>query len=268
MSLLHLLNQAPILLAVLLTLALVEAYSIGLILLFRRIWGPHRLKLNNEVGGLKFAAISVLYAVLLGFVAIAVWEDYKDTASAVRDEAAAVRDLLQLSYAMPKAQAEQIRAPLVAYAEHVRKREWPAMAEGRLHETPADHLARLEQSILNLKAEDFRELALYQEAVRLLAVVHDNRSERVENSEGSVAPILWLALFGGAMIVLGYPAIFGTPSQTAQIAMAAAMAAMVGFVMLPTLLLNYPFTGPVRISDRPFAEAVKGIPPHAEVDPR
>ncbi len=64
--------------------------------LCRRIWGPDRLKLNNEVAGFKFSVIGVLYAVLLGFVVIAVWEDYRNTETAVRNEAKAVVDLNDL----------------------------------------------------------------------------------------------------------------------------------------------------------------------------
>jgi hypothetical protein len=58
-------------------LAVFEVYSVGLMLLARRKWGIDRLKLNNEVAGFKFSVIGVLYAALLAFVVVAVWENYK-----------------------------------------------------------------------------------------------------------------------------------------------------------------------------------------------
>ena len=70
--------------------ALAEAYSIGLMLLCRRQWGSDRLALNNEVAGFKFAVVGVFFAVLLAFVVVAVWEDYRDTETAVRNEAKAL----------------------------------------------------------------------------------------------------------------------------------------------------------------------------------
>jgi hypothetical protein len=51
--------------------------------------GPDRLKPNNEVAGFKFSVIGVLYAVLLAFVVIAVWQNYSNTEIAVRNEAKA-----------------------------------------------------------------------------------------------------------------------------------------------------------------------------------
>ena len=42
----------------------------------RRRLGLEWLSTNNEVAGFKFATIGVLYAVLLGFAVIVVWEEF------------------------------------------------------------------------------------------------------------------------------------------------------------------------------------------------
>ena len=60
-----------------------------------------RLSLNNEVAGFKFAVIGVFYAVLLAFVVIAVWEDFRQTEATVRDEAKAAVDLHRITFALP-----------------------------------------------------------------------------------------------------------------------------------------------------------------------
>ena len=54
-------------------------YGIGLTLFARWMYGVDRLKLNNEVAGFKFAVVGVFYAVMLAFVVIAVWEDFRKT---------------------------------------------------------------------------------------------------------------------------------------------------------------------------------------------
>ena len=61
------------------------AYAIGLMLLTRLLYGVDRLSLNNEVAGFKFAVIGVFYAVLLAFVVVAVWENFRDTEGTVRN---------------------------------------------------------------------------------------------------------------------------------------------------------------------------------------
>jgi hypothetical protein len=241
-----------------------ELYSVGLVLLCRRKIGVDRLQLNNEVAGFKFAVIGVLYAVLLGFVVIAVWENFRTTEVAVRSEAKAITDLNQLSYALPEDSGSVVRKMLLDYAEQVRRSEWLAMAQGKPSHTASHALAHLTQSIIGLKAEDFRGLALYQQALRLLASVEDNRAERLDSANGSVPVVLWLVLIAGAMITLGYPAFFGTTNLLAQTLMTAALAGLVALALLPALVLDFPFTGEVRISIAPFKQALQQLAPHAK----
>ena len=109
MILIRLMNEMPLWLTAIMVVAVAELYSVGLMLLCRLTWGSDRLSLNNEVAGFKFSVIGVLYAVLLGFVVIAVWEDYRNTETAVRNEAKAIADLTQISYALPESGGSGIR---------------------------------------------------------------------------------------------------------------------------------------------------------------
>ena len=101
MNLIRLLNELSPWLVAFVIVAAAEIYSIGLMVLSRRRLGSTFLSLNNEVAGFKFAVVGVMYAVLLAFVVIVVWEDYRDTEAAVRNEAKAIVDLHQVSSALP-----------------------------------------------------------------------------------------------------------------------------------------------------------------------
>jgi hypothetical protein len=68
----------------------------------RAIYGVSRLAENNEVAGFKFAVVGVFYAVLLAFVLIAAWEEYRGTEAAVRNEDKAVVDLHHVTFAFRK----------------------------------------------------------------------------------------------------------------------------------------------------------------------
>ena len=102
MHLVRLINELSPWVVALLIVAAAEIYSIGLMLLCRRRWGTSMLSLNNEVAGFKFAVVGVLYAVLLAFVVVAVWQNYSNTESAVRNEAKAIVDLDQLADELPE----------------------------------------------------------------------------------------------------------------------------------------------------------------------
>ena len=82
---------------------------------------------------------------------------------------------------------------------------------------------------------------MFPQALHLLAVIEDNRNERLDSADGSVPMILWLVLIAGAVITLGYPAFFGTMNVVAQALMTATLAALVALVLVPAILLDFPF---------------------------
>jgi hypothetical protein len=262
MSLLRALNTIPLWTLILGLLAVFELYSVGLMLLARWKWGIDRLKLNNEVAGFKFSVIGVLYAVLLAFVVVAVWENYNATETAIRNEAKAVGNMAQLSYALPESQGVEMRRLLDTYVKEVQQSEWATMGSGLPSKTTADALANLTQATINMHVGQMRDLALFQEALHLLAVIEDNRNERLDSADGSVPMILWLVLIVGAVITLGYPAFFGTINVVAQTLMTATLAALVALILVPAILLDLPFTGEVVLSSAPFDEALLQTPPH------
>lgn len=261
MHLLHLMHDTPLWVTAVLLTAGALVYSIGLMLMTRAAYGVDRLSFNNEVAGFKFAVIGVFYAVMLAFVVIAVWEDFRKTEAAVRDEAKAVVDLHRLTFALPVEGGAEIRDHLVAYTNDVREHEWATMAVGEPSDAVVKDLDRLSQAIFAVSPANSQQLALYEDALRLLAVMTDNRNERLDSSGGSMPWILWFVIIVGGLITLGYPAFFGTTNVAAQILMTAALAELVALAMLLGLAFDYPFTGDARISPAPFDHALRQMPP-------
>jgi hypothetical protein len=241
--------------------ALAEVYSVGLMLLCRLRWGESLLSLNNEVAGFKFAVVGVLYAVLLAFVVVAVWENYHDTETAVRNEATTIVDLHALAYVLPEPGGSSIRRHLQAYVKQVRDSEWPAMAEGRSSPAAARDLDHLARALFDSRPESLRDLALYQNALRLLTILNDNRNARLDSSDGTVPTVLWLVMMAGGLIMLGYPSFFGSSNVVAQSLMTAALAALVGLTLFLGIVLDYPFTGQVQISAAEMDHALSQMPP-------
>lgn len=136
------------------------------------------------------------------------------------------------------------------------------MAVGEPSDAVVKDLDQLSRAIFDISPQTWQELALYQDSLRLLAVMTDNRNERLDSSDGSMPGILWFVLIVGGLITLGYPAFFGSTNLVAQILMTAALAALVALAMLLGLAFDYPFTGDVHISAYPFDQALRQMPPN------
>jgi hypothetical protein len=244
----------------LLVVGAAEIYSTGLMLLCRRFWGTERLSLNNEVAGFKFAVVGVFYAVLLAFVVIAVWEDYRDTEASIRNEAKALVDLQQIADAMPSWKSADINGGVAAYGNAVRNSEWQAMASGKSSAEAESALTHLRRSILSSGPGDPTDGTLRHHALDLVTTVNDNRNDRLEKSDGSIPSALWIVLIAGGLITLGYPSFFGTVNLGAQILMTAALAALVALTLFVAILLDFPFAGSVALTPAAFEQVL--VPTH------
>ena len=86
-----------------------------------------RLATNNEIAGFKFATVGVIYAVLLAFAVIVVWEKFTEAETAVVQEAGAAATLYRLASG-PEPEAVATRAALTNYLRLAIDRDWPQMA--------------------------------------------------------------------------------------------------------------------------------------------
>ena len=73
----------------------------GLVLV-QRLVPPERREGQNDVAGFIFAVLGVAYAVLLAFVVIAVWEDYKTAQTDVQSEANELAGVYFLASQLPE----------------------------------------------------------------------------------------------------------------------------------------------------------------------
>ena len=170
----------------------------------RRLWGLDRLKINNEVGGFKFAVIGGVYAVTLGFATIVVWEKYRDAESAVMQEAAAISALDRLMNPLDQASAHQIRAQLRTYDRAVVDDEWPTMRVGRSSPLVSKALDGLYASVLAQVQQGSQDNAILQAQLTQLNSLTQARRERLDLASGIVPGIVWLVLVSGAIVTVGF----------------------------------------------------------------
>ena len=103
--------------------------SVAGTLMVRRLINVEVLERHNEVAGFIYAVIGVVYAVLLGFAAVTVWEGYDKAQAAVEREADDLADLFRDAQTFPRDTRTQIENQIRNYVGLVVEKEWPAMAE-------------------------------------------------------------------------------------------------------------------------------------------
>jgi hypothetical protein len=228
-------------------------------LLVRRYVGLERLTINNEIAGFKFATVGVLYAVLLAFVIIVVWEKFTDAEVNVVREAGAAENLYRLSQGLGDASGGDLRKAVATYLKAAIADDWPAMDGGTPHASGAakqalDAIYRM-LSVIN----DQRNRAIVAEIFSQLDRITEARRSRLIAAEGTVPVVIWLVLLGGAVVTIAFTFFFGMESLPAQTVMTALLASLIFSELLVVVAIDRPFTGSVRVHPNALADVLAEV---------
>jgi Protein of unknown function (DUF4239) len=243
----HFLSELPIWALIFAIIIVPTSVAIGLQVLVRRSIGVDRLALNNEVAGFIFAIIGVVYAVLLAFVVIAVWEKYSEGQTSVAKESAAAAALIYYSEGA-EPEAVRFRERVIDYLNHAIHGDWPAMAADSEDSGTTDALSALYRAAMALNGSGTRSIPDMSEVFAQIDNLTLARRVRLHLSTGLVPEIIWITLFAGAGFTVCFALFFGSPNALAQLAMTAVLSVVLAAGLVVIIALDHPFSGQVHIA--------------------
>jgi hypothetical protein len=257
----YLLSELPLWQLILVLVVVPTAVAVGFQLLVRRSVGVDHLALNNEVAGFIFAIIGVVYAVLLAFVVIAVWEKFSEGQTSVARESAAAAALFYYSDG-PEPEAAKFRESLVHYLRAAIESDWPAMATETEDDKTTDALGALYRAAMALNRTGARSIPDMNEVFTQIDNLTLARRVRLHLSTGLVPEIIWVTLFAGAGLTVCFALFFGSPNLFANLAMTATLSIVLASGLVVIIALDHPFSGAVHIPpealERVLATAERG----------
>jgi Protein of unknown function (DUF4239) len=215
--------------------------------LVRRRLSLDRLSANNEVAGFKFATVGVLYAVLLAFAVIVVWERFSDAEKAVAQEAGAAATIYRLADGIGAEPEVALRDRLTGYLRAAVAEDWPAMARGRESPVATHALDDVYAALLTFTPGDNRGTVILAEILHQLDAVTEARRARLVLASGVVPKILWLVLFGGAFLTISFTLFFGAENLRAQTMMTGVLSLLIFAGLFVIISTDYPFAGSIQV---------------------
>jgi Protein of unknown function (DUF4239) len=232
---------------------------IGLELVNRLVPAETRQR-HNDVAGFIYAALGVIYAVLMALVVIAVLEEYQAASETVEEEANSVAEIFWLAHRLPEPEGSHLQELARSYAQEVVHKEWPLMEQGQAplmrqtQGTPAgwtlidDIRANLQDFQPRTKAE----AQLYAEGLEQVQILADARRMRLVAAEEGVPGVLWAVLLFGGIAAVGFTYLFGLQNTWAHRLMVVTLAAVIGLVLFTIGAMEHPFSGGARIGTGAF----------------
>ena len=215
---------------------------------------------HNDVAGFIYAALGVIYAVLLALVVIAVWEEYRAANETVEQEANALAEIFWLAHRLPEPEGPHLQELARSYAHAVVDEEWPLMAQGEPplmmegQGTP-DGWILFDDIRANLQEIEPRTQAdeqLYAEGLDQVQRLADARRMRLVAAEEGIPGVLWAVLIFGGVAAVSFTYLFGLENTWAHRLMVITLAAVIGLVLFTVGAMEHPFSGGARIGTGAF----------------
>jgi len=192
--------------------------------------------------------LGVLFALLVGFIAVEVWNTFDKAETAVATEASALRAVVLLARNFPEEQRTRIDALINRHIEVAVQQEWPEMAHQRATLSPLPtHLIEALDNAFALKPADDSQQAAKPEMIRALRTALDARRQRIVISESAVGAVKWVAILFQALCVLVAIAMVHSDNRRACAITLTLFATGVALSVLLIAAYSRPFTGEISV---------------------
>jgi protein-S-isoprenylcysteine O-methyltransferase Ste14 len=224
------------------------------LLFVQRLVPPEHRETHNDVAGFIYAVLGVAYAVLLAFVAIAVWQDYNTAQTNVESEAHELAGVYFVASQLPERDRSRIQDLVRMYARVVVVEEWPMMEHGQTNPRADSLLRQLRLKLLQFDPHTKGEQVLYERGLTQLHDAIDARRSRLLEVREGIPNLLWVVLVLGGVITVSFTYLFGLKSNLAHALMVAALTLLICAILFTIGEFDYPFSGVVEIRPEAFKE--------------
>jgi hypothetical protein len=234
--------------------AVTSGFAVVGLALVNRFMAPGIRERHNNVANPITNIVAVVYAVMLAFLVIAVWQDFGKADETAQHEASSVSDVYRAARVYPEALQRRVRTGLEDYVRLVISEEWRLQTEGRPSERSWSTLEAVHKDMLDFEPKTMREQIVHAEQLREFNTLLDDRRARLMMSASGLQPVIWIVVVIGTALVIAFSWFFGTDNVRAHYGMTALMGVAIGLVLFLIAILDYPFRGGVSITPTAFEQ--------------
>ena len=221
---------------------------------FDKWYRNKKMEQGNEVAGIIFSVLSLIYSLLVAFVIIAVWENYEDLNRTIEEEADHLNSVLVHSNMLPDSLKSPVAAAIKNYCNAVINEEWD-MTEKQAYRQSAIPSLRflLFQAHSNSRIQE-----------NLLSVLDENlssitrlRRERLSHTHSYVPDLVWTILIISSSMIVLFSYFLSVESEQLKRIYLSFLWVIIGMSMFLIYMLDHPFVGSTQVSREPYAAIIK-----------
>ncbi len=217
---------------------------------------------HNDRAGFILAVVGVIYAVLLAFIAIGVWERFQGAEARTYDEAGALATVYRDAGSFSN--GRELRATLRAYVHSVIDNEWPRLSRGAGSPVSDALLEAIDRDVRALPADTPQLQDIQAQMLAAMDTALMDRQTRLTIDFNGINGILWAVLIIGAYLTVAFTYFFGFERAIMQQLMIGTLSLMIGLVLFLVMALDFPYRGSIAVQPEAFRsllETFKAIGP-------
>jgi hypothetical protein len=219
----------------------------------------HGERNHNEVVSYFWGAVVLFYGVMVGLIAVGVWEQFSSTDEKVALEASALGALYRDVSAYPEPDRSVLQADLRQYTQNVIHVSWPLLRTGLIPSQTTEILWRFQSHLTAFQPSNASQVALHEEAFRAYNDLLQLRRMRLHSVQSGLPVVVWIIVGSGAVITLSMSWFFKTHTFAVHFWMVTLTAILLGLIIWLLVMLDYPFRGAVSIGPDAFEQVYRGL---------
>jgi hypothetical protein len=250
-DLLHELSQTE--LAVWFAVAFVAAACVGVLLLkpILRLFVGFRDPNVNETISYGTSGYTLFYALLVGLLTVAAYQNRERVEQSILREAAAVSALYAGMSSYPEPLRSDLREQLRDYVLFTIHRDWQAHREGRILGGGGNRAAAMRQMLSSFQPATTAQEIMHTQGVAAFSEFVNARQQRLTGVLTRIPPVLWYAVWVGAVISILLLAMLRM-KVLAHLVLGSISAFYLGVILYVIVVLDDPLRGETGLAPAPF----------------
>jgi len=224
----------------------------GLLITRRRIARLHETVSHNEIVSYYLSTVAIFYGIMLGLIAVSVWEGYNGAVTAVASEAGSLSALYRDVSGYPEPTRSALQTELREYTRYEIEVAWAEHRQGIITPGGMHRLWRFQDNLQGFEPKSLGQQALHFETLRAFDDLIQKRSLRLDTITARLPRPLWDFVFLGAILSFVVSWFFQLKSFAMHVWMTAFFAALLGMEIHLLVIMNHPYRGILGVSPEAF----------------
>jgi hypothetical protein len=211
----------------------------------------HRDEPSNELIIHIAGTFGLVYAVLLGLLTVASFQNTKDIQDDVGREASDLSTIYHSTGGYPEPLRSELKAQLRDYTHYVIDKDWPAHQRGIVPMGGEHRLQVIRANLMSYEPGTKTQEVLHNELLRYLDAMMVAREQRLAAVTASIPRVLWYVVSIGAFLMIAFLWMLHM-ELVPQILLGGITAFFLGIMIFLIYALDRPLQGAVSVPPDPF----------------